>query len=283
MKTNIKTTSEKYRELAIQLRNECEEYLKEVATAFGVVPLRECVCDMDCDGANAYVVYDGGNHPEYASNGCSEVIDLHLYKDGSVCVNIEDCDDYDLERVAYTEDLEPLTDAVAAAVWCIADSLCSLVCPSWNDENCSMAKEDFEKLQDIVLNDRLNEYFEDDDAEDYEGYCKTFNPKGCVSLLMKWAKVEGDMVTFCNGTEKDEPKHDIFCRLGIYIHPTDEELDKIFKGDTEVLKQVIKDNRFTIDGDTYIPSPMVETYNEGNGTHYEVDDIGFEEYGWLGR
>lgn len=46
MKKNIKSTSEQYRELAIQLRKECEDYLKEVLNEFGVVPLRECNCEM---------------------------------------------------------------------------------------------------------------------------------------------------------------------------------------------------------------------------------------------
>ena len=250
MKKNIKSTSEQYRELAIQLRKECEDYLKEVVTAFGVVPLRECVCDMDCDGANAYVVYDGGNHPEYASNGCSDVIDVHLYKDGSVCVNIEDCEDYDIDRVAYTEDLEPLTDAVAAAVWCIADSLCSLVCPSWDDEKCSMAKEDFVKLQDIVLNDRLNEYFEGDDAEDYEDYCKTFNPKGCVSLLMKWANVEGDMVTFCDPAEDKEHK-ELTERYNDFVSRDNyERLDCFVEFAKEVLQPIL-DNEKMYDDSCY--------------------------------
>ena len=242
MKKNIKTTSEKYRELAIQLRKECEDYLKEVVTEFGVVPLRECNCELDCDGANAYVVYDGGNHPEYASNGCSDVIDVHLYKDGSVCVNIEDCEDYDIDRVAYTEDLEPLTDAVAAAVWCIADSVCSLVCPSWDDKECSMAKEDFDKLKDVVLNDRLIDYFEDDDSDDYDEYCKTFNPKGCVRLLAKWAKVEGDKVTFDNDTEQSNDDNTM-----IYIVHTDAwDGDRPFKEikDEEIERMYEEDQMF---------------------------------------
>ena len=81
----------------------------------------------------------------------------------------------------------------------------------------------------------------------------------------------------------EEPKNEVFVRLGIYINPTDGELDKIFKGDTETLKKVIKEKRFSIGGDTYIPSPAIESYNEENGTDYTIDDIGFEEYDWWGN
>ena len=205
---------------------------------------------MDCDGANAYVVYDGGNHPEYASNGCSDVIDVHLYKDGSVCVNIEDCEDYDIDRVAYTEDLEPLTDAVAEAVWCIADSVCSLVCPSWDDKECRMAKEDFVKLQDVVLNDRLIDYFEDEDAEDYEEYCNTFNPKGCVRLLMKWAKVEGDMVTFDNRTE-EKGRDELTERYNDFVSRDNyERLDCFVEFAKEVLQPIL-DNEKMYDDSCY--------------------------------
>ena len=79
---------------------------------------------------------------------------------------------------------------------------------------------------------------------------------------------------------KKESKHELFVRLGIYINPTDEELDKILKGDTDVLQQVIREKRFSVGGDTYIPSPVVEQFNEQNGTNYEVDDYGFELYDW---
>lgn len=80
--------------------------------------------------------------------------------------------------------------------------------------------------------------------------------------------------------EDAEPKNELFVRLGIYINPTDEELDKILKGDTEVMQQVIREKRYEIGGDTYLPAHMVETYNEEHHTNYDIDDIGFEQYGW---
>ena len=37
------------------------------------------------------VPYDGGNHPEYASNCFSMVYGVFINKDGNICLNTEDC------------------------------------------------------------------------------------------------------------------------------------------------------------------------------------------------
>ena len=48
------------------------------------------------------VPYDGGNHPEYASNCFSRVNSVYL-KNGEIYLNIEDCDEYHIERISYND------------------------------------------------------------------------------------------------------------------------------------------------------------------------------------
>lgn len=44
------------------------------------------------------VPYDGGNHPEYASNCYSRLNSVYL-KDGKIFLDIEDCDEYEIDRI----------------------------------------------------------------------------------------------------------------------------------------------------------------------------------------
>lgn len=43
----------------------------------------------------------------------------------------------------------------------------------------------------------------------------------------------------------------------------------------ELLRRIIAEGRFEPDGDTYIPAPTVEEYNQKYGTDYEVGDTDF--------
>lgn len=58
---------------------------------------------MDLDDDNMMSVsYDGGNHPEYASNVFSMVYSVYL-KNGEIFLNIQDCDEYEIDRVDYDD------------------------------------------------------------------------------------------------------------------------------------------------------------------------------------
>lgn len=48
------------------------------------------------------VEYDGGNHPEYASNCYSDVNSV-FKKDGKIFLDTEDCDEYPLENCSAIE------------------------------------------------------------------------------------------------------------------------------------------------------------------------------------
>lgn len=53
---------------------------------------------IDMNDANISVIYDGGNHPEYASNLCSSLFYVYI-KEENVYLNIEDNAEYDIDRV----------------------------------------------------------------------------------------------------------------------------------------------------------------------------------------
>lgn len=49
------------------------------------------------------VPYDGGNHPEYASNCFSTVNGIFFDERGNICLDIEDCSEYPLSDVNWDD------------------------------------------------------------------------------------------------------------------------------------------------------------------------------------
>ena len=77
------------------VKENCEEYIKIVLKENnGSINFD----DYDTDNFVS-VPYDGGNHPEYASNCFSTVYGVFMHKEGYVCLNTEDCDCYPLSDV----------------------------------------------------------------------------------------------------------------------------------------------------------------------------------------
>lgn len=70
-----------------QLYKECYHYLEHVLTIF---PSHSVTIHED---SPVCVPYDGGNHPEYASNCFSRVNSVYM-KDGEIYMDIEDCSEY---------------------------------------------------------------------------------------------------------------------------------------------------------------------------------------------
>ncbi len=71
----------------------------------------------------------------------------------------------------------------------------------------------------------------------------------------------------------------IWMRLGITLRGTKEEIESLFADDDksyEVLTKILQERRFEINGDSYIPQPQVEEYNEEYGTSHEAVDYSFE-------
>ncbi len=74
-----------------------------------------------------------------------------------------------------------------------------------------------------------------------------------------------------------EERH-IWMRLGITLRGTKEEIEALFNDDDksyETLTKILRERRFEIDGDSYIPQTVVEEYNKEYNTQHEVGDYGF--------
>lgn len=114
------TTIEKFDNLCTELcnakhavRNLCIDMLKEICNRTDSKKINlDKMTNFLLDGgsANPVFYYDGGNHPEYASNMYSAVDGFELKGDKLVFA-IEDSDDYDITRVQ-TDCLIELCDAI---------------------------------------------------------------------------------------------------------------------------------------------------------------------------
>ena len=80
-----------------KIRNKCETFIKKF--------LQEHDNEIDfsdCDGS-VTVSYDGGNHPEYASNAFSTVEAISLDDKGNIVLQTEDCSEYGIENINWEE------------------------------------------------------------------------------------------------------------------------------------------------------------------------------------
>lgn len=103
-------TGKQYTDLSQKLMRESLNYLqrlcKENDGTINLEVLDICVA----------VTYDGGNHPEYASNAFSDVINVHLDSKGNVMLCIDNCDDYDPDRIADAGELYGLALEIYTAL-----------------------------------------------------------------------------------------------------------------------------------------------------------------------
>jgi hypothetical protein len=85
-----------------ELRNESIKFItdtiKKVSGDKGSINLYD-----EDENDSVYVSYDGGRHPEYASNLWSMVYDVHIDSKGKLALCIEDSDDYEITRCTTME------------------------------------------------------------------------------------------------------------------------------------------------------------------------------------
>ena len=80
-----------------EIRKKCETFIKKSLQEHnGKIDF------SDCDGSVS-VTYDGGNHPEYASNAFSMVEGISLDKKGNIILQTEDCSEYGIENINWEE------------------------------------------------------------------------------------------------------------------------------------------------------------------------------------
>ena len=84
-------------ELQKELRIECIGYLTDLLRSKGGS------VEFNCADYPFCVAYDGGNHPEYATNLYSTVYGASLNDKGIIEFETEDCDEYNVDRVSTME------------------------------------------------------------------------------------------------------------------------------------------------------------------------------------
>lgn len=72
-----------------------------------------------------------------------------------------------------------------------------------------------------------------------------------------------------------QPESTLWMRLGITVHGTKDDIEKIIQGDHTALNRLLGKKSFDIDGETYIPSSVIEEYNKENQTDFDEEDIDF--------
>ena len=85
--------AEKWIEARKELRKECEDFLKHILKA------NNNRIEWESDEEMVCVTYDGGSHPEYASNAFSMVSSVYTGKDGKILLDTEDDSEYNLDNV----------------------------------------------------------------------------------------------------------------------------------------------------------------------------------------
>ena len=80
-----------------EIRKESEKYLREMLAKNDNSTYLDDMGDYVC------VAYDGGRHPEYDSNVFSAVRGVFLNDKGHVCLETEDCEEYDIQNINWDE------------------------------------------------------------------------------------------------------------------------------------------------------------------------------------
>lgn len=70
-----------------------------------------------------------------------------------------------------------------------------------------------------------------------------------------------------------EERRQIWMRLGVTLHGTADEIERILKGDWALACELIHKKNFDIEGDSYIPAESIEDYNNEYGTDHPLEDI----------
>lgn len=96
---NFEKTANKYCEVLGELRKDCVEYLKRKLQENGNHIDWEDK-DLDC---SVCLSYDGGNHPEYASNCYSTLTAIDLNDGVEITFDIEDDGCYYIDNVPTSE------------------------------------------------------------------------------------------------------------------------------------------------------------------------------------
>ena len=91
---------QQWSEVSKKLRKECEKYLKKVLEKTKDKRISWEWQELEELGVyEISVSYDGGRHPEYASDCYANVYGVHINKSGKLCIELKEEYDYEIERV----------------------------------------------------------------------------------------------------------------------------------------------------------------------------------------
>ena len=118
---NLEKSLEEYYKAASEARKNCKDYLKWAVKKYGKKEtdnygkiVFRLEFDTEYDDQNISVAYDGGAHPEYASNLYSEVYSVSVCLD-DITLDIEDSSQYEFDRVE-TADLLVICETIQKSV-----------------------------------------------------------------------------------------------------------------------------------------------------------------------
>ena len=109
MRTPVLNTQsiENYNNAKKSVRDDCIKFIKDVVFA---MPDGELPIPYDLP-ESLYVSYDGGNHPEYASNCFSEVSNIYV-QNGDIYLDIDETSKYPLENIISVEEVVNIAEFI---------------------------------------------------------------------------------------------------------------------------------------------------------------------------
>lgn len=71
----------------------------------------------------------------------------------------------------------------------------------------------------------------------------------------------------------------LWCRIGATLYLNEKELDILLSEDSDkakdLFKQIIYDNRFRLEGESYVPESSVTAFNEEYNKQYPIGDYDY--------
>ena len=71
----------------------------------------------------------------------------------------------------------------------------------------------------------------------------------------------------------------LWMRIGATLYLNEKEAEILLNGDNDeakdLLKRMIYDNRFRLDGESYVPESSIEEFNEMYDKHYQEDEYDY--------
>ena len=103
----------------------------------------------------------------------------------------------------------------------------------------------------------------------------------CMLLIQRFDQYKEEFGEIINSHFKvnenvPQDSKSVWVRLGATISGSKQDIEKVLQGDEAMLRKLLKEERFQIEGNTYIPEVSVTECNTDNGTCFEEIEVEFE-------